>query len=168
MAGMEMVIGTKVAGGPVDERFCSRVAVVFEPGRNGGAAITQAAVLASSPAYELTVVAIAPQANGPRCCGPSPDAYNCAVRDDVAKDLHEATAQLGSFADDITVKLLIEGSDLPLERWVAEGGFDLVLLPGRRRVLRPRGHPAARLLRRFTDADVRVVRAAGHRSRSPS
>jgi hypothetical protein len=136
---------------------------VFEPGASGRAALAQAAAFAAVPASELTVVAIAPQATSLRC-GPSPDAYNRAVRDAVAKELLEATALLGSVAEDITVKLLVEGSDLPLEKWVVQGGFDVVLLPARRRVLGSRDHPAARRLRRFTDADVRVVGAAGRRS----
>jgi hypothetical protein len=160
MSDTEMAIGTSVAGESVDQRLRTRIAVVFEPGGTGGAALAHAAALAALPAYKLTVVAIAPQATGPRCCGPSPEAYNCAVRDDVAQDLHKATARLGSVAAEITVKLLIEGSDLRLEEWVAQGGFDIVLLPGRRRVMRSRGHPAARPLRRSTDADVRVVGAA--------
>jgi hypothetical protein len=164
MPDIDMVIG-----GSVDERLCSRVAVVLEPGRSGATALAHATALAATPACELTVVAIAPKATGCRCCGgPSPYAYDCAVRDDVAQELHKATARLGPVGQDIKVKLLVEGSDPPLETWIAQGRFDLVLLPARWRVLRSRSHPAARLLRRFTDANIRVVRAPGRQSGTPS
>jgi hypothetical protein len=138
-----------------------RIAVVLEPGRSGAAALTQATALAAAPGAELTVVAVAPNAVGCRCCGgPSPYAYNCAVRDDVAQGLHNAAKQLDVDARDIKVKLLVEGSDPPLEEWVVRSRVDLVLLPARWRVLlRSRSHPAARLLRRVTDANVRIVRA---------
>jgi hypothetical protein len=161
MSDMGTIIGASVAGHRTGERSCRRIAVVFEPGASGGAALRQAAALGAMPGRELTVVGIAPQATGPDRCGPSPDAYNCAVRDEVAQELREATALLGRVAEDITVRLLVEGSDPPLENWVAQGGFDIVLLPARRRFLRSLGHPAVRRLQRLTDAEVRVVDVRG-------
>jgi hypothetical protein len=153
----------EMAVGDAGEGLFSRIAVVLEPGRSGAAALTQATALAASPGAELTVVAVAPKAIGCRCCGgPSPYAYNCAVRDDVAQDLHDAAARLDRGAQDINVKLLVEGRDPPLEEWVAQSRVDLVLLPARWRPLRRPDHPAARLLRRLTDASVRVVRAPLH------
>lgn len=147
-----------MAIGDVGEGVAFRVAVVLEPGRSGAAALTQATALAASPDAELTVVAVAPKAVGCRCCGgPSPYAYNCAVRDDVAQDLHDAVARLDGGARDIKVKLLVEGRDPPLEEWVVQSRVDLVLLPARWRPLRRRDHPAAPVLRRLTDATVRVV-----------
>ena len=103
---------------------------------------------------------------GCRCCGgPSPYAYNCAVRDDVAQELDDAAVRLDLAARDIKVKLLVEGSDPPLEEWVVHSQIDLVLLPAHWRVLRSRSHPAARLLRRATGADVRIVRSRQHQLR---
>jgi hypothetical protein len=158
MPAIDMTIGG------VGEDLSSHIAVVLEPGRSGAAALAQATALAASPGAELTVVAVAPNAVGCRCCGgPSPYAYNCAVRDDVAQELHDAAARLDCGARDVKVKLLVEGRDPPLEEWVVQSGVDLVLLPARWRVLRSRSHPAAQLLRRLTDASVRVVRAPRHR-----
>ena len=94
----------------------------------------------------------------------SPAAYNQAVRDDIAQDLHHATGRLHLGADHISVKLLIEGRDPPLAVWIAWGGFDLVLLPARRSGLRSRSHPTARLLHGLISAEVQVVTAAGRYS----
>jgi len=91
----------------------------------------------------------------------SPDAYNRAVREDVAQDLHRATTRLDLDAGDVNVKLLVEGTDPPLANWIAQERFDLVLLPARRSGLRLRSHPAAQLLHSLTDADVHVVSASG-------
>jgi hypothetical protein len=104
----------------------------------------------------LTVVAFAPQASGPRC-GASNDAYNCAVRDEAAAELSQAAELLGPLAERTRFKLLVEGRDPPLEAWVEQNRFGLVLLPARRAVLRSGGHPAARRLRRFSDAAVDLV-----------
>jgi hypothetical protein len=148
-----------VTRGGVDEPLGSRIAAVVEPGRRGAAALAQAAALAATSASELTAVAIAPRvATVCRSCGGvSARAYNCAARDEVADELEQAIANLGPIARNIRSELLVEGTDPPLEKWIAHGQFDLVLLPARRRVPRLRSHPSARLLRRLTEADVRVV-----------
>jgi hypothetical protein len=148
---------TTVIPDDVDERLGARIAVLVERGRSGEAALAQAREMAAARAAELTVVAVAPQATvGRRCCGGHPYAFNCAVRDDVAEQLRTAAAPLMFIAHDLGVRMLVEGSDPPLEEWVAQGQFDLVLLPARRG-LRARSHPAAPRLRRATDARVRVV-----------
>lgn len=147
-----------------NDRISKRIVVVSEPGRNGAAALARAAALAASSASEVTVVATAPQTTTScrNCGGVSPDAYNRAIREDVAQDLRHATAQLNLDARAVIVKLLIEGTDPPLANWIAQERFDLVLLPARRSGLRLRSHPAAHLLQSLTAADVQVVTGSGH------
>jgi hypothetical protein len=135
----------------------SGVAVLFEPGRTGTAALEEASTFAAASGSELTVVVTAPQAPQPRCCGASPDAYNCAVRDEAASELREAAHLLPDTAQSTRFTLLVEGRDPPLRAWVAQHGFELVLLPARRRLLRSPGHPALRKLRRVVGASVRLV-----------
>lgn len=139
----------------------SRIAVVVEPGPRGAAAVVEAAELGASSDSELTVVAVAPKVGivCRSCGGVSTRAYNCAVRDDVADEVDKAVARLVAVTQRLKGKLLVEGSDPPLEHWVAQGRFDVVLLPPRWGVPRSRRHPAARLLRRHTDATIRVVQA---------
>jgi hypothetical protein len=136
----------------------SRIAVLLEPGRSGAAAVAQVASLGA--AEEVTVVAVAPTVNTVcrSCGGVSARAYNCAVRDDVADDLSKAVASLGGATRHVEGRLLVEGTDPPLEAWVVAGGFDLVLLPSRWGVPHSPRHPAARRLRRHTEATIRVVR----------
>ncbi len=138
-----------------------RIAAVCEPGRSGLAALAEAIAEAATPGQktELTVVAIVPQAAGPRCCGVSVTAYNRAVRDDAAAELDEAAQLLGRDAEDTTFVLLLEGRDPPLREWVVHRGFDLVLLPARRRAQRAPGHPAMRRLRHLANVEVRIVKA---------
>jgi hypothetical protein len=76
----------------------TRIAVLFEPGRRGVAALARASELAAAPGVELTVVALAPQASGPRC-GASNDAYNCAASDEAAAELRQAAELLGPLAE---------------------------------------------------------------------
>jgi hypothetical protein len=143
----------------VHERFGSRVAVLLEPGGRGAATLAEAAALGAATGCEVTVVALAPVVGTVcrSCGGVSARAYNCAVRDEVADELQKAVAGLTSGAPAIKSRLLIEGTDPSLERWIEQGGFDLVLLPSRRRLLRSRRHPVARRLRHHTDATIRVV-----------
>jgi hypothetical protein len=110
--------------------------------------------LAREHEAELTVVAVAPQAERPRCAGPSPEGYNDAVRDTVGGELAAARAHAGESARYV---LLVEHRDQPLARWLDAEAIDLVMLPRRWPPLgRPR-HPAARGLRRSVSAEVRVV-----------
>jgi hypothetical protein len=158
--------GQILTGKSVDGSPAKRIVVISEPGRNGDAALAQATALATTLRSELTIVATAPQtATHCRSCGGvSPQAYNRAVCDEVAQSLHQATVRVDLRPDEVEVKLLIEGSDPPLAEWVAQGRFDLVLLPARRSGLHFRTHPTARPLRRMTAADVHVVRAPRRRS----
>ena len=112
-----------------------RIAVLFETGRRGAKALDQAAELASRSRSELTVVVLAPQAPPLRGCVPSAAAYNSAVIDAAEADLREAARQLD--APDVVTqfKVLVEGFDPPLKTWLAEGGFDAVVSPARRRIL---------------------------------
>ena len=143
----------------VEEPPGSRVAVLLEPGRRGAAALAQAAALGATRDAEVTVVAIAPRANTVcrSCGGVSTAAYNCAVRDDVADELQKAIMSSGAVAQRIEGRLLVEGTDPPLARWIAQGAFDLVLLPSRWGIPRLRRHPAARELRTRSSATIRVV-----------
>jgi hypothetical protein len=153
----------------MSSRQVAMVVVLFEPGRSGAEALAQASAIAEQSSAELKVVVLAPQAPVPRCCGASPAAYNCAVRDEAAAELDEAARLLGwRRAGRTSFEVLVEGRDPPLPTWIAQRRCDLVLLPARRRVLRTRGHPAARALRRSTQAEIREVsgRTEPHRPRS--
>jgi hypothetical protein len=132
--------------------------VVHEPARAGVAVLALARRLVEQEHAALTVVSTAPQApSGPRCGG-SAVQYNRAVCEAVADELEQARARLGDAADHATFKMLVEGVDPPLERWSEAGGFDVILLPARRRPLRSLKHPVAARLKRQTDAEVRIVR----------
>lgn len=141
------------------DRDCLRILVVSEQGRSGAAALARAAEYAAAVPAQVTVVAVTPQAASScrSCGGVSPTAYNRAVREDVAQDLHAATTRLGFALENVSVKLLIEGTDPPLASWIAQGGFDVVVLPARGFGARLRGHPTARLLRGLDGIDVHVV-----------
>jgi hypothetical protein len=75
--------------------------------------------------------------------------------------------RLGPLGEDAAFKVLIEGSDLPLNEWIAAASVALVLLPARRRVLRAATHPAAARLRQSTDAAIRVVHPKAQREAQP-
>jgi nucleotide-binding universal stress UspA family protein len=138
-----------------------RVLVLFEHGRGGVAAIDLARELVERESADLTVVGVAPQApSGPRC-GNSAIEYNEIVVDSVADDLDHAREQLGQAAERAAFVLLIDGADQTFEQLAESGGFDLVLLPARRRGLRRGGrHPEAARLRLSVGAEVRIVEPA--------
>jgi nucleotide-binding universal stress UspA family protein len=133
-----------------------RILVVCEPGRSGRAAIDYARQLAEDNPSTVTVVGVAPQAPVAPRCGCAPVDFNAAIRDAAADELEQARQQLKEIGDRTAFELLVEGADPPLEAWSAAAGFDLILLPARRRPLRARAHPQAAALRR-TGAEVRVV-----------
>jgi hypothetical protein len=133
-----------------------RVAVLFEPGRAGVAALEYAAGLLAEGETELTVLALAPQLPRPRCGGHSPEAYNCAVIEHASSELDEAAHQLSAVAG-ARFRVLIEHDDSALEVWIAENAVELVVLPARRRALGPPRHPAAQRIRRHAPAEVRVI-----------
>jgi Universal stress protein family len=133
-----------------------RVAVVFERGDTGTAALREAAELAGA-GRELSVVTLAPQARPPswgRAGGTGP--YNIAIKQEAELELREAREMLGSIASRATFKVLAGCPQPPLASWVAQQGFGLVLLPHHRFTLG--GNFFARSLRKETSAEVRLVR----------
>lgn len=136
-----------------------RVAVVYERGDAGTAALREAAELANA-GREVSVVTLAPQAGPARCCragGTAP--YNIAVCEEARLELREARDILGSVGSRAAYRMLAGHPEPALPAWVAEQGFGLVLLP-RRRMTRG-GHPFAKSLRKETSAEVRLVGSAG-------
>jgi len=133
-----------------------RVAVVFERGDAGSAALREAAELAGA-GRELSVVTLAPQARPPswgRAGGTGP--YNIAIKQEAELELREAREMLGSIASRATFEVLAGCPQPPLASWVAQQGFGLVLLPHHR--FTPGGNFFARSLRKETSAEVRLVR----------
>jgi len=130
-----------------------RIAVLLEPGRRGTTAVDRAAAISAEFGAELSVVALAPQAEPPRCGGVSPAAYNFAVLDEVNAELCAAARRLGGTDLRASFTLLLERRDPPLHRWLGDQSVDLVLLPARR----SGRHPQARAVRRHTGAQVRVI-----------
>lgn len=135
-----------------------RVLVLCESGRGGEAALNRARVLAEYDRAEVTVVGVAPQVRSGQCTGPAAG-YNDAVADAVVTELEQARAWLDERGVEASYRLLIEGTPPSLKQFAAGGGFDLVLLPARRRPFHARGHPAARQLSGACAAEVRVVAA---------
>jgi hypothetical protein len=150
---------------PVAEPRPRRIVVLYECGRTGPAALAQAATLLTESAFELTVVALAPQDTDPSCCSTYAEAYNRGVQADAAAELGEAKRLLGRDGERARFDLLVEGRDPAIETWVAANGISLVLLPGRRGLARSPHHPLERRLRQSTDAEIRVVSAPGRRER---
>ena len=129
--------------------------MLFEAGRAGEAAIELAAQLADGERSTVTVVGVIPQAaNGTRCGGSALE-YNSMVLDQVTRELQGACDRL-RIGDRAAFKLLVDGDDPALEAWSRTRGFDLILLPARRRPLRGASHPAAQALI-GTGAEVRIV-----------
>jgi hypothetical protein len=131
-----------------------RVLVVFESGRGGLAALAQARELAVSWRAAVTVVGVAPSARSGQCTGPA-GALNDAIADAVVHDLELARKHLSGV--DASYRLLVEGDPPSLQEFA--DGFDLVLLPGRRRLFRGASHPAAARLSGACAGEVRVVDA---------
>lgn len=131
-----------------------RVLVLFESSDSGAAAIRRAADVAEATGATLEVVSLAGQDPINRC-GPSPHAYNCAVREAANEGLLEARKLLGARAERATFRVLVGEPEPPLTTWVADRGFDVVFIP-RHRLARG-GHWAARKLRRSTATEVQLV-----------
>jgi hypothetical protein len=153
--------------GPVSRGRCTRsdavrssgkrVVVLYEPGRTGSAALDLAGRLVGGDGSALTVVALAPQ-DTRICCGAgSAIDYNRAVCEAVEAELRQARELLGDVGSRASFKLLVDDKDPPLAAWIDAAGFDVVLLPARRRTLRSAKHPAADRLRGSTSAEVGVV-----------
>lgn len=142
-------------GSGAGDGAAGRLAVVFERGCAGSAALRESAELANA-GRELSVVTLAQQARPARCCrdgmaGP----YNRASREEAKLELQEAREILGSVASRATFSVLAGFPQPPLASWVAEHGFELVLLPHHRWT--PRGNQFVRSLRKETSAEVRLV-----------
>jgi hypothetical protein len=136
-----------------------RVVVLYEPGRTGSAALDLAGRLVGDDGCALTVVSVAPQ-DTRICCGAgSAIDYNRAVCEAADAELRQARELLGHAGNRASFKLLVQDKDPPLAAWIAACGFDVVLLPARRRPLRSAKHPAVDQLRRSTSAEVRIVEA---------
>lgn len=141
-------------------RSPDRVLVLCEHSRAGAAAIDLARELAELEDVSVTVVGIAPQApSGPRC-GNSATEYNVVIAESVAEDLEQARERLAGAAGRAKFVLLVDGADQTLEQFARSGGFDLVLLPARRRPLRGAYHPLAQRLEHLAGAEVRIVAPA--------
>jgi hypothetical protein len=143
-----------------------RVAVLFEPGRNGAAALDAASEWAATSGAEMTVVVLAPQVSASRGCVPSPTALNCAILDTASLELREAAQMVPDLPLNVRYRVLVEHADPPLRKWVEAEQFDVVMLPARRRPFAPVAprHPAVRKLRRIAGCDVRVVADRGQRA----
>jgi nucleotide-binding universal stress UspA family protein len=131
--------------------------VLCEHSRAGAAAIDLARELAQLEDATLTVVGVAPRAPSGACCGNSAIEYNEAVADSVTLDLERARERLAGAAARAMFVLLIDGADQTLEQFASSGGFDLVLLPARRRPLRGVYHPEAPRLEHLVRAEIRIV-----------
>lgn len=131
--------------------------VLYERGGNGALAIDRALELVEAQDGQLTVVTLAAMDARVRGTGISARDYNDAVRDSAKRDLEYARALLGSRAGRIVFGVVVEGGKTTLAGWAAEGAFDVILLPARRRLFSRGTHPFAAGLRGSTAADVRVV-----------
>lgn len=136
-----------------------RVVVLYEPGRTGSAALDLAGRLVGADGSALTVVSVAPQDTRVCCGAGSAIDYNRAVCEATDAELRQARELLGRAGNRASFKLLVQDKGPPLAAWIAAGGFDVVLLPARRRPLRTVKHPAADQLRRSTSAEVHIVDA---------
>jgi hypothetical protein len=134
-----------------------RVLLLYEASRRGVAIVDLARGLAESERLALTVVAMVPHAPTGSRCGNSAHDYNAALVDAVARDLDDVRARLGEAGEGASFEMLVDGTEPSLEEFATLGGFDLVLLPARRGLLRAPRHPAADGLRRATRATVQVV-----------
>jgi hypothetical protein len=148
--------GLARGGSETGDGSARRVAVVFERGKAGNAALREAAERANAGA-ELSVVTLAPQARPARwgrAGGEGP--YNIAVRQEAQEELQEAREILGSVASRATFDVLAGCPQPRLAAWVAERAFGLVLLPRQR--LTPGGNYFAKSLKKRTSAEVLLVR----------
>ncbi len=137
----------------------ARVLALYERGASGVRAIDRARELIHAENGHLTVVTLAPKDTRVRGTGVSARDYNDAVRDAAQRELEEARRMLGPLAERIVFEVVIEGGNTSLADWAANGAFDIILLPARRRLFSRRGHPLAATLRESTAAEVRIVGA---------
>jgi hypothetical protein len=138
-----------------------RVLVLYEKGASGSRTLDQARELIQAHDGQLTVVTVAPRDTRVRGTGVSARDYNDAVRDSAQRELDEARELLGPLAGRVVFEVVAEGGNSSLAAWAADGAFDIILLPARRRLFSRGGHPLATPVRESTGADVRVVARDG-------
>jgi len=136
-----------------------RVLALYERGASSVRAIDHARELIHAQNGQLTVVTLAPKDTRVRGTGVSARDYNDAVHDAAQRELEEARRMLGSLAERIAFEVVVEDGNTSLADWAANGAFDIILLPARRRLFSRRAHPLAARLRESTTAHVRVVGA---------
>jgi universal stress protein family protein len=136
-----------------------RVLVVYEPGPFGSRTLDRARELVQGQDGQLTVVTVAPRDTRVRGTGVSARDYNDAVRDSAQRELDQARRLLGPLR--IVFEVVVEGGNASVAAWAADGVFDIILLPARRRLFSRGGHPLAAALRGSTAADVRIVARDG-------
>lgn len=132
------------------------VAVVFERGRAGEAALRAAVELAGAR-RELWVLSLVPLARSPlwgRASGTGP--YNEAVQQEAESELDEARAILGPLAESARFEVLRGSPQPPLAKWANDRAIGLVVLPHHR--FTPGGNIHARSLRAKTSAELRLIR----------
>ncbi len=127
------------------------MAVLIEAGHRADAAVNEAVALAGTEPVSATLVAVVPHARG-RGCAVSATPLNEAIEQAAGADLWNAGQRLGA----CDRQILRDGLDPSLPEWLAAGGFDLVLLPRRRRRAGS-GHPEAARLRAIPGLQVRVL-----------
>ena len=125
-----------------------RVLVLYERGASGSRTLDQARALIQGQDRQLTVVTVAPRDTRVRGTGVSARDYNDAVRDSAQRELAEARRLLGPQAERIVFEVVVEGGNASLAGWAADGAFDIILLPARRRLFTRGGHPLAAALTR--------------------
>ena len=87
-----------------------QVLALVEPGRHGGAAVTQARLIALGEPAQLTVVALARQATGPRC-GTSILDYNRTVAEAASEDIGRVREGLADLEAPVTYTVLPQLDD---------------------------------------------------------
>jgi hypothetical protein len=121
-----------------------RVAVLYEPGRAGSAALELGRRLAGPAGRALTVVSVAPQDTRVCCGAGSAIDYNRAVCESAEAELRQSRKLLGPVAEHASFKVLVRDRDPPFAAWIAARDFDVVLLPARQTPPAPHEAPGGR------------------------
>ena len=133
-----------------------RILVVFKPGSRGEDAVNYAASLARADGAQVTVVTLAPVQAAVRC-GPSDRALEDAVVAAAERELSLARRLLDELGVEAAYSVLRDADARGVARYIDDGGFSAVLLPGDRGL---GGGVSARRLRRAVAAPVRIGGAA--------
>ena len=114
-------------------RAPSKVLALFEP-RSSGELVLGAVAEFIGAGAEVTLVHVAPQDTNPPNCTVYAAPLNDALRERASEELDEAARRAG--VPESGTRLLVEGRDPSVEQ-LARDGFDLILLPARRRGRHP-------------------------------